>query len=296
MSRLKIGVYGPDPATVPRTLGVLEARARRPIEVHDPRWAPQPDGVPGSEDVRTWLESLAEGRVDVALCPIEAVRDLLDERIAIVGVPERSDPRDVLLGRPHEALPLARMSPGSRIAAYQARTRGLLRAYRRDLDVVEGTDLTTDLASVDQGQLAGVVTSYNRIAGTSDVRRVGESFPLTAWIPAPGHGALAILTRRGEAAAWEVAEHLVHPDSMRAVQAELEAARALSLSKAAGLGVVARTFPGGMRLWGMVVGEDGRQVVRGEVSANGGPPEEPARELAALLEGRGAASVGAAET
>lgn len=293
MSRLKIGVYGPDPTTVPKTLGVLEARARRAVEVHDPTGARLPDGGPGPEDVGVWLESLAEGKVDLALCPIDAVRDLLDERIAIVGVPERGDPRDVLLGRLHEGLPLARLTPGSRVAAYQTRTRGLLRAYRPDLEVVNGTDLASDLASVDDGDLVGVVTSYNRIAGTSDVRRIGESFPLTAWIPAPGHGALAILTRRGEAAAWEVAEHLVHPDSMRAVRAELEAARAVTLGGAAGLGVVAKTFPGGMRLWGMVVGEDGRQVVRGEVSANGGPPEGPARELASLLEGRGAASVGA---
>ena len=158
---------------------------------------------------------------------------------------------------------------------------------------MEGVDLTADLSRVDEGDLAGVVTSYNRIAGTSDMGRIGESFPLTAWIPAPGHGALAILARRGEDAAWEVAEHLVHPDSMRAVRAELETARALELDAEAGLGVVARTFPGGMRLWGMVVGEDGRQVVRGEVSANGGPPEGPARELATLLQDRGAATVGA---
>ena len=107
MSLLKIGVYGPDPATVPKALGVLEARARRPIEVQAPGLGAGPGLESGPGEVGGWLESLADGEVDLALCPIDAVRDLLDERITIVGVPERGDPRDVLLGRVDEAMQLA---------------------------------------------------------------------------------------------------------------------------------------------------------------------------------------------
>ena len=292
MARLKIGVYDPDPATGPRTLGVLEARSRARVELHGPTTALRPGRGRRADDAMGWLESLADGEVDLALCPIEAVRDLLDDRVAIIGIPERGDPRDVLLGSASEPCALANLPVGACVAAYSGRTTGLLKAYRSDLEIVAGSDLSTDLAAVDRGDLKGLVTSYNRIAGTSEVRRIGEAFPLTAWIPAPGQGALAILTRRGEASAAEVAEHLVHPDSMRAVQAELATAQRLVVGSRASLGVAAKTFPGGMRLWGMVVGEDGRQVVRGEVSANGGPPEGPATELAALLSGRGAASVG----
>lgn len=294
MPRLRIRVYDQDPGTLPRIGGVLRTWARARLEIDGPPASPGATADGQGDEGGGWLESLAEGEVDLAICPVEAVRDTLDDRVVITGVPERGDPRDVLLGPLEGAMPLVRLPAGAGVATYSKRTTGLLRAHRPDLVAVAGTDLAADLALVDGGELAGLVTSYNRIAGTSDVRRLGEAFPVTAWIPAPGQAALAILTRRGEASAIEVAEHLVHTDSMRAVRAEIAAARMLPVEPGADLGVIARPFPGGMRLWGMVVGEDGRQVVRGDVSANGGPSEEPAAELCRVLSGRGAARVGAA--
>jgi hydroxymethylbilane synthase len=292
LSRLRIRVYDQDPGTVPRIGGVLQARARARVEIDGVPGHLSGPGEPGGAGADGWLESLAQGEVDLAICPVEAVRDTLDDRIVITGVPERGDPRDVLLGPLGGAMPLARLPTGSAVATWSKRTTGLLRAHRPDLVAVQGTELAADLARVDGGELAAVVTSYNRIAGTSDVRRVGEAFPVTAWIPAPGQGALAILTRRGETGAIEVAEHLVHSASMRAVRAEIALAQLLDVEPGAALGVIARPFPGGMRLWGMVVGVDGLQVVRGDVSANGGPPEQPAADLHRILAARGAGRVG----
>lgn len=292
MSRLRIRVYDQDPGTVPRIGGVLQARARARVEIHGAPGHLAGPGEAGETGADGWLESLAQGEVDLAICPVEAVRDTLDDRIVITGVPERGDPRDVLLGPVNGPKSLAGLPARSAVATFSKRTTGLLRAHRPDLVAVPGSELATDLARVDRGELAAVVTSYDRIAGTSDVRRVGEAFPVTAWIPAPGQGALAILTRRGETGAIEVAEHLVHTDSMRAVRAEIALARLLDVEPGAALGAIARPFPGGMRLWAMVVGVDGLQVVRGDVSANGGPPEQPAADLYRLLAGRGVGRVG----
>ncbi|MGI9627373.1 MAG: hypothetical protein ACR2QM_11105 [Longimicrobiales bacterium] len=291
LSRLRIGVYDPDPATLPRIGGVLEARAPRGIELRGPRtrWAP----VDGKQsEAAGWLESLADGEVDLAICPIEAVREILDERVAIIGVPKRGDPRDVLLGKRGAPTALRNLPSGATVLTYSKRTAGLVRAHGEGLEVLPGGDLSHDLAKVDRGAVAAVVSSYNQIAGTSDVERIGEAFPVTEWIPSPGQGALAILTRTGEASVIEVAEHLVHADSMRSVRAELATAQMLDLEDSAELGVVAMPFPGGMRLWGMVVAEDGVQLVRAEISANGGPPAEPARHLCEVLTERGARRVG----
>ena len=198
MSRLRIRVYDADPGTLPRIGGVLEARARARIELHGPPPDAAPEGAGRGADAARWLESLAEGEVDLALCPIEAAREILDDRITILGVPERGDPRDVLLGRFGDPVSLAQLPAGSAVITYTRRTTGLVRANRPDVETLEGSELAADLARIDGGAAAGLITSYNRVAGTSDLRRIGEAFPVTAWIPEPGQGALVILTRTGK--------------------------------------------------------------------------------------------------
>ena len=290
MARLKVGVYDPGSATGPPLEGVLRTWPSAGAEFHalgrDP--ATPPERATGGAGAKAWLDALVTGDVDLAICPLHAVRRPLDDRVEIVGVPGRGDPRDALLGSPDAPVDLASLPAGAAVAAPDHRAAGLLRARRPELAVVPSDDLAADLARVDAGALDAVVTSFHGVAGTSHERRAGEVFSLSEWIPAPGQGALAVLARRERAATLELGEHLVRPDRLRAVRAELAVARRLNLPPGCGLGVVGVPFSGGLRLRGMVIGDEGRRAVRAEATAWGRPSSEAAAALAHALRRRGA--------
>lgn len=238
-----------------------------------------------------WLEALVQRDVDLALCPVEVVREALDDRVEIVGVPERGDPRDALLGARNAPLSLDALPRKGTVAVPDVRAGGLLKARRPDLVTVPAADLADDLALVDRGVLDGVIASRNRVAGTLDEGRIGQLFPAEEWVPAPGQAALAILARRGEAGAIEAAGRLIDRHATRAVRAEVAVVRALGLACAVGLGAVGFPVPGGMRLRGLLVSADGRQMVRAEVMvAEGG---RSAAVLARAMRRRGADLVAA---
>lgn len=287
MPRLKIGVYGP--AKGARLEDVLGDGARADFRSLGSGDAPE-NGASGPPE---WLQVLVQGDVDLALCPLEAVRDTLDDRIEIVGVPERGDSRDALLGpagEPRRALDS--LPPGAAVAVADLRAAGLLKARRPDLQPTLATELARDLAELDDGRLAAVATSLNRVAGTSDERRVGEVMSPEEWVPAPGQAALAILARRGEAGTIEAGGRLVNRHITRAVRAEVAVARALRLPPDAGLGVAGFSFPGGLRLRGVAVSADGRRIVRAAVTATEDGVQDPAATLAEALRRRGAELAG----
>ena len=287
MPRLRIGVYGP--AARRGLEGVLRDETRagagadfRPLGFGTPSQS-APGGVP------QWLEVLVQGDVDLALCPLEVVRETLDDRIEIVGVPERGDPRDVVLGRAGAPpLALAALPHGGAVAVADLRAAGLLTASRPDLTPAPASELADDLARLDDGRLAAVVVSRNRVVGTSDEPRIGEVLPPEVWVPAPGQAALAVLARRGEAGTIEAGGRLVNPEITRAVRAEVAVARALRLPRDSGLGVAGLPFPGGLRLRGIVVSADGRRIVRAAVTATENGARDPAERLAEALRRRGA--------
>lgn len=289
MPRLKIGVYGP--AARKGLEGVLRGGARVGADVRSVGFGGSSQA--GSDGVPEWLQVLVQEDVDLALCPLEAVRETLDDRIAIVGVPERGDPRDVVLGRAggragEHPPSLSALPPGGAVAVADVRAAGLLAARRPDLKPVPAGELADDLARLDDSRLAAVIVSRNRIAGTSDERRIGEVLSPEEWVPAPGQAALAILARRGEAGTIEVGGRLVNREITRAVRAEVAAARGLTLPRDRGLGVASLPFPGGVRLRGIVVSADGRRFVRAAVTATEGGAQDPGTLLAAALRQRGA--------
>jgi len=283
-------VYGADASTGRRLGGVLESRTRSNVVLHLDERSERPR-VPGVSRLPDGIEALAEGEVDLALCPAEELGGTLDTRIEIVGVPERGDPRDALLARRGSAQPLWQVSAGSRIGVRDQRAAGLLRVSRPDLVAVE-EDPENHHQLLEDGGLSGLITSMDHISVDDDADRLGEVFPTSEWIPGPGQAALVLLARSGEPQAREAGGHLIHPLTMLAVQAELETVRCLSLDDEVGVGVVGLPYPGGFRLKGLVITSDGRQAVTAALSAEGLDAPEAGERLAQDLLDRGAGLLG----
>src|SRR6478609_887792 len=79
-------------------------------------------------------EALLAGRADIAIHSLKDVPPQLLPSLCIECIPEREDPRDVLVTRSGSSL--AELAPGSRVGTGSLRRRVQLLAYRRDLEVV----------------------------------------------------------------------------------------------------------------------------------------------------------------
>jgi hydroxymethylbilane synthase len=235
--------------------------------------------------------ALLEGRIDFAVHSLKDLPTDAEPGLALASVPEREDPRDVLIGPASRAgrTTLRGLPRGARVGTSSLRRRALARAFRPDWEVdnIRG-NLDTRIAKVDRGEWDAIIVAAAGVRRLGLSARVGEALERTAWLPAPGQGALGLLTRADDPHTRAALERLDHPPSRVAVQAERATLAALGGGCQTPIGALGLPWEGGLRLWGLVASTDGTRVVRGDLTGSLDDPEALGRELAALLEGRGA--------
>ena len=139
--------------------------------------------------------ALVRGEIDLAVHSAKDVPGQLADGTAIVAVPARADPRDMLVG----ATTLAALPQGARVGTSSLRRRAQLLAVRPDLDVVElRGNVDTRLRKLAAGAVDALVLAAAGLArlGRGEVR----AGPLEGhvFIPAPGQGCLALQGRAGD--------------------------------------------------------------------------------------------------
>ena len=134
--------------------------------------------------------ALLGGEIDVAVHSAKDVPIELAAGTAVVAVPEREDPRDVLVGAPAlEALPA-----GARVGTSALRRRAQVLAVRPDLDVVEiRGNVDTRLRKLAAGEVDALVLAAAglvRLGGRTSRARRSRSRPR------PGRAACCCRPRR----------------------------------------------------------------------------------------------------
>lgn len=216
-------------------------------------------------------DALLDGRIDLAVHSMKDVPSALPEGLAIAAMPEREDPRDVLISR--DNLPLDKLRRGARIGTGSLRRNVQLRQLRPDLEVVPlRGNLDTRIRKIDRDNLDGIILA------AAGMRRLGWTWQISDYIsvmemlPAVGQGAIGIEIRQDEG--WEERLlHLQHQPTWEEVTAE----RAFLLTLGGGclLPIAGHAVRdgGNILLRGLVGSLDGRTIIRGEEV---GPPEDAA--------------------
>lgn len=233
--------------------------------------------------------AVLDGRADVA---VHSAKDLPPETptgLVLAAVPERADPRDVLVGRT-----LAELPAGALVATGSARRRAQLANLRPDLTFVGlRGNMGTRLDRARDGAVGAVVAAAAALdrLGLSD--RIAERLSVRRCLPQVGQGALALECRDDDGDVRRLLDAVDVRDAHRALAAE----RAFLAALGAGCAVPAAAWaapvqPGGTRLVlrGLLASGDGRVVVRDELE--GDDPGALGRALAELLvTGRGGSSI-----
>jgi hydroxymethylbilane synthase len=212
--------------------------------------------------------ALVEGRAELAVHSMKDVPDELAEGMAILGVPEREDPRDVLVTK--DGRELSGLARGATIGTSSLRRSCQLRAARPDVAfaVLRG-NVGTRLSKLDRGDFDAIVLAYAGLRRLElDRERALWPIPIETSVPAVGQGALGIEGRIDARDLIELLAPLEHGPTRLAVEAERGYLGRLHGSCTTPIAAFARFDDDGetrMRVDGVVASIDGDQVLTASV-------------------------------
>jgi hydroxymethylbilane synthase len=164
-------------------------------------------------------EALLDGRADLAIHSLKDVPPSLLPSLSIECIPEREDPRDVLVSR--SGALLAALPAGSRVGTGSLRRRVQLLAFRPDLEVVPiRGNVDTRLRKCESGEVDAVLLARAGLNRLGLSARATESIAPEVMLPAVGQGALGIEQRADDRALSELLAPFSHSDTKILVTAE----------------------------------------------------------------------------
>ena len=237
-------------------------------------------------------QALLAGRVDLAVHSVKDLPAELPPGLSLSTIPEREDPRDVLISAGGSSL--AELPEATRVGTSSLRRQALLLHLRPDLriEVLRG-NVETRLRRQLEGRVDATILAAAGLKRLS--LRLKNGVPLDAeeFLPAIGQGALGIEIRAGDEVAALLAP-LHHPETAWAVEAERAFLSGMGGSCRTPLAARATVANGSLRLTALVASPDGKRLLRHERS---GPTETAGQigtETAALLLDRGGRDILAA--
>ena len=211
-------------------------------------------------------EALLDGRIDFAVHSLKDVPTEIPEGLAIVAVPLREDPRDVLVT--HSGKGFAELRAAARESERPARG-GRRSSWPRGRTSRSSRRAATWTRGCRASPKAGSTRSSSPAPGSrgSDgSAKRPRSFRQSVILPAAGQGALAIVARENDTAIVAILASLDHAASHRAIEAERSLLAALEAGCKAPVAALARVQDGTLRIIAGVFSFDGRRALREEAS------------------------------
>lgn len=261
----------------------IAARLGRPVrlvEISTEGDRSQVEGTPlagGSSTgvfVSALRDALLDGRVDVAVHSLKDLPTYPAAGIALVAIPGREDPRDVVVAR--DGLTLGELPVGSRVGTGSPRRAAQLHALGLGFEVagLRG-NVDTRIRKVRSGEYDAIVLARAGLARIGRLDEITEVLDPLQMLPAPGQGALAVECRDDDDLAPRLREELDDPRARAAVEAERAVLATLEGGCSAPIGALAEVVEGddGEELWvrAIALSPDGALSVRR--SATGDPAD-----------------------
>lgn len=208
-------------------------------------------------------EQLLDARIDVAVHSMKDMPTQLPDGLTIDCLLEREDPRDAFISL--KAPSLAALPSGSKVGTSSLRRAAQLKAKRPDLEVVPFRgNVDTRLQKLADG-IADA--TFLAVAG---LNRMGLSARITApiapedMLPAVAQGAIGIERREGDDEAFHLLQKIHHAETGLRVAAERALLAVLDGSCRTPIAALAEISGERMRLRGMVLTPDGKEVIETE--------------------------------
>ena len=166
-------------------------------------------------------QAVLDRRADLAVHSAKDLPSVTVDGLVLAGVPERGDPRDVLVGSTLIDLPV-----GATVATGSNRRRTQLQALRPDLRFVElrgNIQRRVGLAGSaleDGGVITAIIAAGAALLRQDMEDRIDDWLPSYVMTPQVGQGALAIECRADDAETVALVQAIEHGPSRRQLDAE----------------------------------------------------------------------------
>jgi hydroxymethylbilane synthase len=229
---------------------------------------------------------------DLALAGAQGLRGVGAEGLTTLAVFRRQDPRDVLVGRRAGGPTLLTLPSGARVGVAGPRRGSFLKVHRPDLVPVQLADSRLLPTALESGDVEAGILGAIEARALGLTRNLREVLDPKAWLPAPGQGLVALVSR------YPIAEatSLDHLPSRVELRAELALLDALDATPDAALGSLAQASGRWIRLWATLASHDGVRLVRSDLTAPLDEAELLGSSVAKQLMARGADIVLAGRT
>lgn len=233
---------------------------------------------------------LLAGTVDLCVHSMKDVPTELPEGCVLAGMPERVDPRDVLVS--HNGETLETLPVGGRVGTSSLRRISQVRALRPDVEIVDiRGNLDTRMRKAEDGDVDVVILAAAGIKRLGFSDRISSFIPTEQMVSAVGQGAIGIEIREGDEFMAEVCAQISDANTMVCVTAERIVMNRLDGGCQVPIGAYARIEGESIVMDAMVGSVDGSTIVRTQVTGEIGDPVSLGLEAVANLRDKGAVDI-----
>src|SRR5258706_2198014 len=159
---------------------------------------------------------LLDGHIDIAVHSLKDLLDTLTPGLSITAIPQREDPREALVSQ--SSIPLLKLRKGAVIGTDSIRRKIQILNLRKDFVVnsVRG-NVNRRLERLDSGEYDGLILAVAGLKRLGLENRIAQYFEAEDFIPSPGQGALAIVSRKGNNNLNKILIKLNNPENVTLV-------------------------------------------------------------------------------
>jgi hydroxymethylbilane synthase len=232
-------------------------------------------------------EALMSGQVDLAVHSMKDMPADIPQGLCIGAVPERENPKDVLISKDHQAF--TELPAKAVIGTSSLRRAAQLLHARKDL-VIQSLrgNLDTRLKKLETDNLDAVVLAAAGVLRLGLQDRITEYFEETVMLPAIGQGALCIEIRQEDEGIRSLLKPLDNPDTWKTVMGERAFLNRLGGGCQVPIAGYGHIQSGRFNLTGLVASADGGIIYKDKISGPAEDSEKLGEALADRLDGLGA--------
>jgi hydroxymethylbilane synthase len=244
-------------------------------------------------------DALLEGTIDLAVHSSKDMPVVLPDGLQIAAVLEREDPHDaVVLPGEHAATYrfveelVSDLGQSPRVGTSSVRRSAQLsRVLPTARFLPVRGNLDTRLRKLDAGEFDALVLAAAGLKRLERGSRISATLPVTACVPAPGQGIIALECRADDARVREVAHRINDGTAAAALTAERAVVRRLEGGCQMPIGAYATVEGNEMELHAVVVSLDGARALHVHETGRRDNPQELGERAAERLLHDGAADI-----
>ena len=234
--------------------------------------------------------AMQAGNADIAVHSMKDVPAEMPEGFCIAAVLERANPTDAFLSA--TSLPFADLPQGARIGSSSLRRQAQLRARRPDVEVVPlRGNVNTRLRKLADGEYDAIILASAGLERLGLDAHITERFPVEQMLPAAAQGVVGIECLEDRTALRELLARIEDPVSKLTTAAERAVAATLDANCQSPVASYATIDGDTLTIAALVASEDGRTVLREQVTGDAVDAVSLGRAVAARLLEQGASDL-----